>query len=139
MRFNASILDPIRLRERAYVEAEGIFSKDSTRRNRTLEQVRKACLMGHAAELYLIDHCGFRDDTRPYKDVFDTEDEPVEVKVTQKEKDVPFVLKRCNEAAVEAFRKYPKILYIFIVNGYNGDYRLHGIYHWNGKEFINVN
>jgi len=139
MRFNNSILDSTRLQSRAYAEAEKIFSKESTRGGRTLEQIRRSCLIGHAAELYLIDHCGFHDDTRDYKDVFNTEGEPVEVKVTQKKKDVTFVLKRCNAAALEKFRNYPKILYIFIVNDYNGDYELHGIYHWNGKEFVNDN
>ena len=136
MKFNATILDQDRLKARAYAEAQLIFDKDSTRRGRTLKEVRRDCLMGHAAELYLIDHCGFSDDPQPYKDVFDTEDIPTEIKTTRKVKDVEHILRRAKEYMLEAWRKYPKQLYIFMVNGYNGDYELYGIYHWNGKEFV---
>ena len=137
MKFNANILDLDRLKQRAFAEAQLIFDKNTPGDNRSLSEVRLDCLVGHAAELYLIDHCGFKNDPTPYKDVFDTEDIPVEVKVTKKIKDVFHVLRRANARALELWRKHPKVLYIFIVNGYNGDYELHGIYNWNGKEFIN--
>jgi hypothetical protein len=137
MRFNVKTdIDLDRLKQRAFAEAEHIYNRESTRRDRTLQEVRRNCLMGHAAELYLIDHCGFKDDPRPFKDVFDTEDLPVEVKVTKKAKDVYHILRRANEYALEKWREYPKRLYIFLVNEYNGDYELNGIYNWNGKEFV---
>lgn len=137
MRFNVKTdIDLDRLKQRAFAEAEHIYNRESTRRNRTLQQVRTNCLIGHAAELYLIDHCGFKDDPTPYKDVFDPSDIPTEVKVIRNAKDVYFVLKRANEYALELWRKYPKLLYIFVVNEYNGDYELNGIYNWNGKEFV---
>lgn len=136
MKFNATILDQERLKARAYTEAQLIFDKESTRRGRSLQEVRRDCLMGHAAELYLIDHCGFKDDPRPYKDVFDTEGAPAEIKTTRKVKDVHHILRRAKEYMLEDWRKYPKQVYIFLVNGYNGDYELHGIYNWNGKEFV---
>ena len=136
MKFNVRDIDRERLKQRAFTEAQYIFDKDSTRRDRTLHEVRINCLIGHAAELYLIDYCGFKDDPTPYKDVFDPSDNPTEVKVIRNAKDVYFVLKRAKEYMLEDWRKYPKLLYIFVVNEYSGDYVLHGIYNWNGKEFV---
>ena len=138
MKFNVNILDLDRLKHRAFTEAQLIFDKNTPGDNRSLLEVRRDCIVGQAAELYLIDFCGFRNDPRPFKDVFDIEETPVEVKVTKKLKDVFHVLRRANACALELWRKYPKVLYIFVVNGYNGDYELNGIYNWNGKEFINV-
>ena len=136
MQFNINVLDSNRLELRAFAEAQLIFDKPSTGRGRTLQEVREACLTGHAAELYLIDHCGFIDDPRPYKDVFDTLNNPVEVKVTKDVNNVYHVLRRANQTACELYKQHPNILYIFVVNEYN-DYKLHGIYNWNGKEFVN--
>ena len=136
MQFNINVLDSNRLELRAFAEAQLIFDKPSTGRGRTLQEVREACLTGHAAELYLIDHCGFIDDPRPYKDVFDTLNNPVEVKVTKDVNNVYHVLRRANQTVCELYKQHPNILYIFVVNEYN-DYKLHGIYNWNGKEFVN--
>jgi predicted HicB family RNase H-like nuclease len=92
-------------------------------------------MYGHAAELYLIDHESFSDDPREYKDVIDTKGNQVEVKVTEGKYYVPYVLQRCNDAAIETWRKYPEILYVFIGNKETYDYELDGIYLWNGKQF----
>lgn len=136
MKFNAKTdLDPVRLYNRAETEAKLIHSKPSTARGRTLKQIIEMVLYGHAAELYLIKHQGFTDDSREYKDVIDLDNNPVEVKVTEGTYYVPYVLQRCNDAAMETWRKYPEILYIFIGNKETYDYELHGIYLWNGKEF----
>lgn len=136
MKFNAkNDLDPVRLYNRAEAEAKLIYSKPSTQRGRTLENIIETVMYGHAAELYLIDHEGFRDDTREYKDVVDLEGNDVEVKVTEGEHYVSYVLDRCNAAAMETWRKYPEKLYIFIGNKENYDYHLHGIYCWNGEQF----
>jgi len=136
MQFNINVLDRNRLELRAFTEAQRIFDKESTRRGRTLQEVREACLTGHAAELYLIDHCGFIDDPREYKDLFDTLKVPVEIKVTGNIKNVEKVLSKAAVYARDSWRNHPNILYIFIAN-MNGDYKLHGIYNWNGKKFVN--
>ena len=136
MQFNLRTdIDLARLKERAFAEALLIFNKESTCHGRTLQQVRADCLTGQAAELYLIDYCGFKNDPRPYKDVLDTEDAPIEVKVTRKKENVKYVLRDANADALELYKKYQKILYIFVVTGYI-NYKLHGIYNCNGKEFI---
>lgn len=121
--------------ERARAEAILIHGKDSTRRNRSLEEIYETTKYGHAAEQYLIEEFGFEDDPRIYKDVINTSGDPVEVKVTENENNVIYVLKRCNEAAKEKWRKFPKKLMIFVSPRSGTTYHLHGYYEYNGKEF----
>jgi hypothetical protein len=135
MKFNAiTDIDRISLYERAFEEAKLIYDKNSTRRNRTLEEILEACLYGHAAEVYLMD-IGFSNDPRPYKDLLEKDGTPIEVKVTEGEYYVPYVLERAERAASEPWRDYPKKLYVFIGNRQSLDYHLHGIYVWDGKNF----
>lgn len=137
MRFNAiTDIDVELLKERSYAEAAEIFVKESTRGNRTIEDVRAATMYGHAAEVYLIQHHNFKDDPRPFKDLFNTIGKPVEVKVTEFIHYVPHVIRRCEEYAREKWRQYPAIVYIFIGNKSSLEYNLYGIYHWNGSNFI---
>ena len=136
MKFNAiNDLDSKELYARAKAEAELIYNKPSTANGRSLKQIIETVLYGQAAELYLIKQHGFKDDPREYKDVIDLNDNPVEVKVTEGEYYVKYVLSRCNDAAKDSWRKYPKILYIFIGDKKTYDYHLHGVYHWNGESF----
>lgn len=135
MKFNAKDLDQQSLLARAREEAQLIYNKPSTRRDRTLENIVETVLYGHVAEKYLIDYHGFSDDPRPYKDVINTNGDPVEVKVTEGDYYVPYVLERAEKAASESWRKYPKLLYIFIGNKNTLDYELHSIYEWNGQNF----
>ena len=136
MKFNLKEIDHAMLKARAENEARQIFLKESTRQNRTEEQIILTCMYGQAAEVYLIQHHGFTDDPRPYKDVFDRSRKEVEVKVTECEEYVPFVLARCNNAASERWRKYPKKLYVFIGDRHTLDYHLYGTYSYNGIEFV---
>lgn len=135
MQFNVTELDSGLLKERSFEEASIIHSKASTARGRSLEEIAATTMYGHAAECYLLE-LGFDDDPRPYKDVIDPAGNPVEVKVTEGDYYVPYVLKRCNEAASQKWREYPEILYIFIGDKKTGDYHLEGIYNWNGTQFI---
>lgn len=136
IKFNAKRdLDRDELYLRAEKEAKLIHSKPSTRKGRDLESIIMTTLYGHASEMYLINHQGFTDDLREYKDVIDPDGEPVEVKTTKHEKWVPYVLRRENERAKDAWREYPKLLYIFVGDVFTLDYYLHSIYEWNGKEF----
>jgi len=93
-------------------------------------------MYGQAAEVYLIQYHGFSDDDRIYKDVLDPNGKDVEVKVTECEEYVPFVLSRCNKAAKDKWRQYPKKLYIFIGDRQTLDYHLYGTYSYNGTNFI---
>lgn len=135
MKFDTQDLDQEIWDARARAEALQIFSKDSTSRGRSLEEIVDTVKYGHAAELYLIEHCGFTDDKRPYKDVLDPNGKQVEVKVTSGIHNVPYVLEKCNNDAKDKWRNYATILYIWINDKTNTVYNLHGIYHWNGKEF----
>ena len=95
--FNVRDLDATVLKERAEAEATEIYSKDSTRKGRTLEEITLATMYGHAAEVWLLQN-GFKDDTRKYKDLFEPDGTPIEVKVTQTDRYIPDVLNRCREA-----------------------------------------
>lgn len=135
-KFNANELNQNYLLSRSHEEANEIFAKPSTRRGRSYEEILKTVLYGHVAEVFLIEKMGFTDDTRKYKDVINTAGKYVEVKVTEGDYYVPYVLERAVAAKKESWRKYPDLLYIFIGDKKTGDYSLHGIYEWNGKNFI---
>lgn len=136
MKFHISEIDHDLLKKRAREEARQIFLKESTRQNRTEDEIVATVLYGQAAEVYLIQHQGFKDDERPYKDVLDPNGKDVEVKVTESEQFVPYVVGRCNEAALQKWRKYPKKLYVFIGDRHTLDYHLYSTYSYNGTEFI---
>lgn len=139
MKFNViTDIDKDLLKERAWAEAAEIFARDSTRQGRTIQEIRETVMYGQAAEVYLIQHHGFKDDPEPFKDVFNPVGKPVEVKVTEGDYYVPYVIERCEKYAREKWRKYPAILYIFIGDRDTMNYHLHGIYHWNGRNFIKV-
>lgn len=134
-KFNVKDLDAKALYERAYREAILIDGNPSQAKGRSLEEIIVTCMYGQAAELFMLTQ-GFADDLRAYKDVIRPDGVPSEVKVTEHEGNVPYVLQRCNAAAAEAWRKYSPMLYIWINDKKSYDYRLYGMYEWNGKEFI---
>ena len=136
MKFNAAELNASMLLARAKEESEQMFSKESTRRGRSLQKIIETALYGHAAELYLIEKCQFKDDPRKYKDVFDPEGNSVEVKVTEGDYYVPYVLDRANKAKAETWRGFPDILYVFIGDKVTVDYSLYGIYKWCENKFV---
>ena len=133
--FNVVELNKCDLYNRAKNEATLIYNKPSTRAGRTLQDITATVMYGQAAEQYLIEERGFSDDPRAYKDVIDPNNQPVEVKVTEGDYYVPYVLKRANEAAHQKWREYPEWLYIFIGDKQTLDYSLYGIYQWNGTNF----
>jgi len=136
VKFNRNDLNQELLHARTEEEAKHIFSKESTRQGRTYEQVYDTCLYGQSAEFYLIQFANFKDDPRPYKDVFTPVGKAAEIKVTEGHYYVPYVIKRCEDYAKEKWRQYPAIVYIFIGDKSSLDYNLYGVYHWNGKNFI---
>jgi hypothetical protein len=136
VKFNRNDLDQEFLHARTEDEAKQIFNKESTRQGRTYEQVYQTCLYGQTAECYLIQFQKFKDDPRPYKDVFTPVGKPAEIKVTEGDYYVDYVIERCEKYAKEKWRQYPSIVYVFIGNKSSLEYNLYGVYHWNGKNFI---
>lgn len=136
MNFNASQLDTNFYLTRAKTEANEIFSNENTRRGRSFQNILETTLYGHAAEVYLIQECGFEDDERKYKDLFDINGSSVEIKVTEGDYYVPYVLERAEKAKSQTWRGYPDILYVFIGDKKSADYKLNGIYKWNKKRFV---
>ena len=135
MKFNVKDLDAKALQQRAYYEAVLIAGNPNQAKGRSLGEIMSACMYGQAAELYMLTQ-GFTDDLRAYKDVVRPDGVPAEVKVTECEAYVPYVLKRCNAAKMETWRQYASILYIWINDKKSYDYSLYGTYEWNGKEFV---
>jgi hypothetical protein len=139
MKFNAATdIDPKVLLERSREESAQIYARESTRRNRTMEEIVETSMYGLAAEVYLMQE-GYIDDDRPYKDLFEPVrmgGKSIEVKVTSGEHYVPYVLERCDSAAKDKWREYPEKLYVFIGNKETLDYHLQGIYTYDGVHFI---
>ena len=92
--FNVMDVDPGKLKRRCKDEAIGIFNDRKARRGRTLNEVMAQCMKGQLLELYLIENCGWTDDTRKYMDVIDPSGIPVDVKVTTYDySGIPMILK----------------------------------------------
>lgn len=137
MKFNLKQLDIYSIRERAWEEAVKIYNKPSTRHNREFPEILATCMYGQAAEVYLMSQ-GFTDDTRPFRDVLHPDGTPVEVKVTEGDYYVEYVLEHCREKRLWKNSDHPDIVYVFINDKKSYEYKLHDIYKWNGSEFINV-
>lgn len=136
MKFNARDLDTSTLLSRAKEEAQAIFDNPETRRGRTLKKIIETSLYGHAAELHLIEEHEFKDDPKSFKDLFDTEGNAVEVKVTQFKHYVPYVLERAANAKKQTWRGFPDILYVFVGDKVTLEYNLDGIYKWGKTKFV---
>ena len=136
MKFNAAELNKEFYLNRAEVEATEIYSKDTTRHGRTFQNILETTLYGHAAEVYLIQECGYTDDDRKYKDVINTKGNSVEIKVTEGDYYVPFVLERAEKAKLQTWRGFPDILYVFLGNKKTADYSLYGKYYWNEAKYV---
>jgi len=121
-KFNVKDLDQSPFVARAKAEAQLIYNKKSTRKNRTLEKILQTVLIGHAPEYYLIQFKHFKDDPRDYKDVIEPEGDPAEQKATSQPHYVPYVLERANEAY-----DIEKKLYIWVHDN-KLNYFLQGIY-----------
>ena len=136
MQFNIEELNQEAIYQRAKDESLLIQSGTvASHRNRPLNELINTCTYGQAAEQFLIEKCGFTDDPRRYKDVYDTSGQSVEVKVTTKESNVYYVLKRLNEYKPIKWRNISDIVYVFINDRNNTTYTLEGIYRWNGQHF----
>jgi len=136
MQFNIEELNQEAIYQRAKDESLLIQSGTvASHRNRPLNELINTCTYGQAAEQFLIEKCGFTDDPRRYKDVYDTSGQSVEVKVTTKESNVYYVLKRLNEYKPIKWRNISDIVYVFINDRKNTTYTLEGIYRWNGQHF----
>ncbi len=124
-------IDPYTLRNRAFKEAEQIYSKESTRRGRNIAQIAEACMFGHASEIWMMENGGYVDDTRKYKDLFyPYAPVEVEVKTVGYPAAVPLELKRCADRKQEAWRGFPDYVVVWIGDRKTGDYHHEGTYVW---------
>lgn len=61
-------------------EAESIFSSESARKGRSLEDIEFTVSQGKTAELYLIENCGYKEADKKWHDLVDDEGIYTEVK-----------------------------------------------------------
>jgi len=129
--FHMKDLDIARVHARALEEAKKIYAKETTRRNRSMDEVLRTTMLGHFAECHLIDNCGWHDDSRPFRDVISPRGEPVDCKVATKESNVWHLL---NRLAME--NGWKKVQYVAMWVNDGPKYKFYGFYSWNGMEFI---
>jgi hypothetical protein len=87
---------------------------------------------GQAAEVFLMEHCGYDDDIRDYHDVRDPEGNYVEVKVVGSEKYLVDNLEKwAYDKSSNWWKNWPNILMVWENNGYDPDYKYLGKYYWN--------
>ncbi len=138
--FNLNEINPIELHDRATNEAKKIATNTSFKMSgRTYEDLIRQTRKGHAAELYLIDILGWDDDERDYKDVIDPDGLPVEVKVTSKKTNIPFMIERFTDIKEnQKWMDWPDHLVIFINPDDSNEYLYHGRYEWKENNWKEV-
>lgn len=134
MKFNILDLDKQALVEKSRVEAENIFRHKSHRDNRSLQEIRMARLYVIAAEQYLIESRGFRNDPSKHKHVLSPLGVSVEIKVTTEEK-IGLKLRQCDMEHGQKYRNYSNWVFIFESVWSSGIYHLYGTYAWAGGGF----
>ena len=126
--------------KRAKAEAKLCYDTPSTRKGRTWEKVKEAYFQGHPPEVYLIENFNYIDDTRKFKDVFNTKGEPVEIKTAEKEVNVQYKLDELADIKNDpkkAYRNIPNIVYMWLVDVKKADYKYYGKYEWSINAFFN--
>lgn len=130
--FDTSELDLDFWKSRALQEANQIFANPNTRNGRSIDEVIETCMVGQAAEVWLISK-GFKNDPRPYRDVVHPDGTPIEVKVS--EWPPRWILNRYVEK-IRMFSNSPTTVYLFHNVPRQSLYTFVGIFKWNGSNFI---
>ena len=135
--FNINEINPIQLHDRATNEAKKIATNTSFKMSgRTYEDLIRQTRRGHAAEIYLIDVLGYKDDEREYKDVIDPAGNFVEVKVTNSERNIPFMIERfANIKLTEEWKDWPDHLIIFINPIDSSEYTYNSRWQWINNQW----
>lgn len=129
--------------DRVSKEATEIYSKKSTRNNRSFQEVFDTTEYGHYAEMALIELFGHHDRFVQYQDLFLKDGvTPKEVKVCKPtEKDILHKLEECKKIKIfERWRNMPDILDIFTCKSEgkypvtiraDDEYTFQGTWKWN--------
>ena len=128
--FDSRDLDRSFWEKRASREAELIYRNPNSRRNRSLDQIVKACMQGQAAETWLISK-GYFDDPRPYRDLFRPDRvTPIEVKVSAW--DPRYILERYAERLRSwSTSDLAKLVYVFHNKEPDTIFTFRGIFEWD--------
>lgn len=144
--FNASSIDPIKLKERASIECNAIWqSSFDNKQGRSKSNLMIDCLKGHAAELHLLS-CGYKDNPKKYMDVFDLEGDTIDVKAMMNlnyaytTASIKNTLERARKKKLSSLTsstyEFANKIYIYLIETDIAEYNLQGIYCWDGKQFI---
>ena len=129
--FDSRDLDRAFWEKRAKDEAELIYRNPNTRRERSLDEIIKACMQGQAAETWLISK-GYSDDPRPYRDVIRPDGTPIEVKTSSWEP--KYILARYAEKLRRwSTKDLATIVYVFQNEEPSTVFTFHGIFEWNAR------
>ena len=103
---------------------------------RSFDNLIWRCEQGQAAEIFLLEHCGYTNDSRPYQDVIDPEDNPVAVKVCKEQYLESNLEDWAYDKRMNPWKEWPNILQVWS-NESNKEsfideyYKYLGKYKWN--------
>ena len=132
MDFNLREIDNKILHDRAVEECEKIKENKSFKLSgRSYADLLFRAKQGQAAEVFLMEHCGYDNDDREYHDVVDPNEDPVEVKVVGKEEYVESNIEKwAYDKSNNPWKDWPEILMVWINDGRDLDYKYYGKYIW---------
>ena len=126
--------------DRSHREANDIKKNPKQRRGRTDQRILEDCMMGQAAEVFMISKYNYRDDPRRFKDTFNTRGKSVDQKVIGYD-DPQWTLDNCkNIIENESWREFPHIVQIWYNKRNTDEYIWKGEYHYEriSKSFTRV-
>mgnify|MGYP006095364835 FL=1 len=91
-KFTNEIIDQDLLNKRATSEAAVITRIG----DRTYDELLEDCKMGHRAELFLIQYCGYTDNPNGFKDLYAPDGREIEIKVVSNEYSIGKVLRHLD-------------------------------------------
>lgn len=132
MDFNLREIDNKHVHDRAVEESKKIKKNTSFKMSgRSYEDLLFRSKQGQAAEVFLMEHCGYSDDKRKYQDVLDPENTPTAVKVVGREEYVESNLETWGkDKKNNPWKQWPDQLQVWINNGKDLDYKYYGKYIW---------
>ena len=130
--FNIGMLDSRFLEARAIEEADKIKNNKSfILSGRSYTDLLTRTRQGHAAEVFLMEWCGFIDDERDYHDVCHSDGVPVEIKVIGSVDYLDVNLERWTwDKTNNPWKEWPDELMIWENKYPNPDYKFLGHYRW---------
>lgn len=135
--FNINMIDAQYLNDRSINEAKKIKkNKSFILSGRSYDDLLTRTRQGHAAEVFLIEWCGFIDDIRDYHDVCHGDNTPVEVKVIGSVEYLDLNLERWAWDKINnPWKDWPDELMIWKNKYPDPEYKFLGHYKWSKNKW----